>query len=90
MSKVLPDTSLGSDEASQDYDYEDPIGSHRRGANPPSTAIEDTSSEEESEPKKKKFDGDLELRDTVLQGSFLPVTCLASKGAFPVNEFIFD
>jgi len=44
------------------------------------------SDEETQEPEMEELD----IRNTVLQGSFLPVCLVASRRAFPLNSFIFD
>ena len=44
------------------------------------------SDEETQDPEMDELD----VRNTVLQGSFLPVCLVASRGAFPLNSFIFD
>lgn len=31
-----------------------------------------------------------DVKNTVLQGSFLPVTALAHLDKFPINSFVFD
>ena len=55
----------------------------------------DTSADEEAQlmPQPKVMaqpEKLVNLRNTVLQGSFLPATLMASRGEFNINQYVFD
>ena len=46
-------------------------------------------SSKESSPK-SDCGQEVDIRQTILQGSFLPVTLMALAGNFPINDYIID
>jgi hypothetical protein len=78
---LVPDT-----DQSIDTDIEDGQIKKRKGIK----ALVDHMSDQESPRKSDPEMHELDIRNTVLQGSFLPVCLVSSRGAFPLNSFIFD
>ena len=54
-------------------------------------ATEDLDADEEMGSSAKKVENtEINIRDSIIQGSFLPVALMALAGKFPLNDYIID
>ena len=96
-------TNLSKSDQDQ-YDYENPIEAfHKRGMETSTERLkEDLDSPDHSDEEEGNLSArglnpaqcirnmEINVRQTIIEGSFLPVTLLAHQGHFPVNDYVID